>query len=145
MKKLLGISGIIMSLMLGLPVLAETNTNVVVSKKSETSATKIECVGRAIATRESSLASAFNTHSEKVSAAYATRANELSGAYTNNTVKATQAGVKVAWAGFNKTVKAAKADWKTNKNTIWSDFKKSAALCKAETGVSDSANSSSEF
>ena len=79
-----------MSLMLGLPVLAETNTNVVVSKKSETSATKIECVGRAIATRESSLASAFNTHSEKVSAAYATRANELSGAYTNNTVKATQ-------------------------------------------------------
>lgn len=107
-------------------------------------AAKIACVRSAVSVREAAMVSAVATHAEAIKAAHATRVNELDGAYSNTTTKAVQAGVKVAWADFNKSVKAATKAWKTNKNAAWATFRTAVKDCKAPSGVSDSGNSGSE-
>ena len=128
-----------------IPVLAEDVSNTVVVPVKTTTADKIACVRTAIAARESAIASAVATHAQAIHDAYATRANELSGAYSNSNVKAVQAGVKVSWADFKKSTKAATAKWKTNRNAAWSTFRAATKACKSPVGVTDSANSGSEL
>ncbi len=120
-----------------------TNTATVTTRAADVVA-KIVCVKTAVATREAALAVAVATHSQAVQAAYATRANELAGAYSNTTLKKLQAGVKVSWVDFNRSIKAATKAWKTNKNAIWATFRTAVKACKASSDVSDSANSGSE-
>lgn len=105
---------------------------------------KIACVKTAVLVREASIIVAYNTYTNAVNAAYATRTNELTGAYSNKTVKEVQAGVKVSWADFNKTTKAANKTWTTNRNTAWSTFKTATKACKSPSGVSDFGNSGLE-
>ncbi|MEI6280580.1 MAG: hypothetical protein WCP17_01090 [bacterium] len=114
------------------------------AKAADVSA-KIACVKVAIAAREAAVSAAVSTHSQAVQAAYTTRTNELAGAYSNTTVKTVQAGVKVAWADFNKTMKAATKAWNTNSNTIWSTYRAAAKACNAPSGVTDGGNSGSEI
>jgi len=132
-KKILTISGMFLALSLvATPALA-----------AATSA-QIACVGVAVATREAAIDAAVTTHTQAVGAAYSTRAIELAGAYSNTTAKTLQAGVKVAWADFSKSVKSAATAWRTNRNTAWSTFRTAVKACKAPSTVSDSTNSSSE-
>lgn len=108
-------------------------------------ATKIVCVGAAVAVREASLARAVAVHADAVKAAYATRVNELAGAYSNTTVKTLRAGVKVAWADFNKSIKSATNAWKTSKNEAWKTFKTAVKACQTSSDVSDYSNIGSEI
>ena len=127
-----------------MPVLAQNiSSPTVVSTKTST-ADKIACVRTAITARESAIEAAVSIHAQAIHDAYATRAIELDGAYSNTNVKAVQAGVKVSWADFNKSVKSASAKWKTNRNTAWSTYRTAVKVCKAPSGVSDSANSGFE-
>ncbi len=142
-KKILGVSAIIISLVIAVPVLAQDNANIQPAT-ADTTATKIACVGAAIAAREMALATAVAIHTEAIAAAYATRANELAGAYSNNTAKEVQAGVKVSWNDFKKSTKSAANKWKADRDAAWSIFKKAVKACKAPAGVSDAANSLSE-
>lgn len=145
------VSGMFLAvLLMAMPVLAEdvvtgAVVNPTVKKITPSTADKIACVRTAVAAREDALAAAVSAHAQAVQNAYATRANELSGAYSNTNVKAVQAGVKVSWAGFNKSTKSATTKWKNARNTAWSTFKSAAKACKSPTGVSDSANSGSEL
>ncbi|HEV7424662.1 MAG TPA: hypothetical protein VGO21_05780 [Candidatus Paceibacterota bacterium] len=152
LKKIIAVSGIVMSLALALPVLAETSvtTNTTdgtgatsVTMDTSTSA-KIACVGVAVAAREAALDAAVATHADALKAAYATRATELAGAYANTTAKGVRAGVKIAWADFTKSVKSAANTWKTSRNAAWSAFRTGAKACKPPSGVSDSTSSSAE-
>lgn len=133
-----------------MPVFAEDVSNTivvspaVVSVKTST-ADKIACVKTAVVARESAFEVAVSAHTQAVRDAYATRANELDGAYSNSNVKAVQAGVKVSWADFNKSIKSATAKWKTSRNAAWSAFRTAVKVCKSPSGVSDSANSRSEL
>ena len=133
-----------MSLIEMLPVLAEELSNPVLAPARTTTADKIACVRTAVAARESVIAAAVATHSQAVQAAYTTRALELDGAYSNSNVKAVQAGVKVSWADFKKSIKSATAKWKTSRNNAWSAFRAAVKVCKSPAGVTDSANSGSE-
>jgi hypothetical protein len=148
-KKIIGIFVIVLSLIIVVPALAEDTANsnapVFTSTALTTTATKIACVKTAIDASETAIATAFTTYNTAVSAAYATRANELAGAYSNSTVKTVQAGVKVSWTGFNKSVKSATKAWTASRNTAWSAFKTATKACKAPAGVSDSVNSSLEI
>ncbi len=105
---------------------------------------QIACVGRAVATREAALGAAVATHANALKAAYSTRATELAGAYSNTTAKTLQAGVKVSWADFNKSVKVAATAWKASRDAVWSAFKTAVKACKATGDVTDSTNSSKE-
>ena len=140
---------IVASLMIVTSVLAEEANTTGVSPTALTSTAttseKIACVKTAVATRETALAGAIATYNTAVSAAYATRANELAGAYSNTTVKTVQAGVKVSWADFKKSIKSANKAWVASRNTAWSAFKTAAKACKSPAGVSDSANSVSDM
>ncbi len=130
------------------PVFAETATTTSASAKASAKAAdvaaRIACVGKAVAVRESTLATAYSAHTASVQAAYATRANELAGAYLNTTVDKVKAGVKVSWADFKKTTKSANSKWKGDKDAAWTVFRNSVLACKAPSGVTDSTNSSSE-
>lgn len=108
-------------------------------------AAKIACVKTAIATREAAFATAVATHSQAVQAAYSTRANELAGAYSNTTIKTLQAGVKVSWIDFNKSIKSATKAWNVNRDVAWSVFRALVKTCNAPVGVTDGGNSSSEI
>ena len=148
-RKILVFSGFLLALSLAAsPVLAQTTVTMTASQKAEAKAAdvaaKIKCVADAVSLREAAISAAFMKHSESVQAAYTTRANELAGAYSNTTAKKVQPGVKVAWAGFNKTMKSAASTWKASRNTAWSDFRAAVKACKAPSGVSDSGNSGSE-
>lgn len=125
-------------------VLAQDVANTTVVPKV-TTADKIACVRAAIATRENAIQSAVSDHQKAVQGAYATRLNELTGAYSNSNVKAVQAGVKVSWADFNKTIKSASVKWKASRTEIWAAYRAAAKACKAPAGVSDSSNSGSEM
>jgi hypothetical protein len=153
LKKIIGFSLVVMSVVFAVPVLAEeavnTNTTVggslsVSAVAPSTTADKIACVKAAVAVREAALALALGKHSESVGAAYATRANVLAGAYSNTTKIAVRAGVKVAWADFSKSVKSANETWKASRRSAWSAFKTSTKACKM-TDVSDSGNSGIEL
>lgn len=138
------ISFFVLSL-IALPVLAETTTtDIVTSAPVVTTSAKIVCVANAVSVRETAIGVAVAAHSDAIKAAYATRVNELAGAYSNTNVKAVQAGVRVSWADFNKSVKSASNTWKTSRNNIWSAFRVSLKSCKAPAGVSDGAHSGSE-
>ena len=129
-----------------MPVLAEDiSSPTVVAPAKTTTAEKIACVRTAVAARESVIAAAVATHAQAVQAAYTARALTLDGAYFNSTVKAVQAGVKVAWVGFNRSIKSATAKWKTSRNDAWSAFRAAAKACKSPAGVTDYGNSSLEF
>ena len=143
-RKIIGVSLVVASFIIISPVLAQTTTGAT-GVVSSSVGDKIACVKGAVATREVAITTAYTAYTGSVSAAYATRANELAGAYSNTTVKAVHAGVKVAWADFNKTTKAANKTWNTSRNTIWTTFKTATKACKSPAGVSDSANSSSEI
>jgi hypothetical protein len=149
MKKIISVFMIVASLMIVTSVLAENTATVTNTLPTATTVTttsqKIACVKTAIAVRENALAGAITTYNTAISAAYATRANELAGAYSNTTVKKVQAGVKVSWADFKKSIKSANKAWVTNRNTAWSTFKTATKACKSPAGVSDSANSVSEM
>ena len=119
-------------------------TSTAITKVADVAA-RIVCVGTAVATREAVLATAMATHTQAIQAAYATRANELAGAYSNTTVKTLQTGVKVAWADFNKSVKAATKTWKDSRNAAWSAYRTAAKSCKATSDISDSGNSGFEL
>ncbi len=134
-KKVIGVFIIALSFAIVIPALAQNTTT----------SDKIACVRTAVATREATIATEFTTYNSAVSAAYATRANELSGAYSNTTTKEVQAGVKVSWADFKKSTLSANKTWIASRNVAWSTFRTAAKTCKAPTGVSDSANSSSEM
>jgi len=144
LRKILVFLFVFFSLSLAIPVLAETITGSTNPTTTSSVATKIACVEGAVATREAAIGVAVKTHTDAVNAAYLTRSIELAGAYSNTTVKTVQAGVKVAWADFNKSIKSAAITWKTSRNTIWSTFRASVKACKSPAGVSDSVNSSSE-
>jgi hypothetical protein len=132
-RKIIGVSVIVVVLAMALPALAQ-NTSV-----------KITCVETAVATREAALDAAITAQTSALNAAYTVRARELAGAYSNiTTAKAVQAGTKVSWADFSKSVKSAAAAWRTSRNAAWSAFRTAAKACKAPAGVSDSANSGSE-
>ena len=122
----------------------QTLTTSVSTSDSPSTATKIACVGAAVAAREAALGTAVKTHTEAVEAAYTTRAIELSGAYSNTTAKTVQAGVKVSWADFNKSVRTAAATWKESRNSAWSAFRTAVKACKAGGDVTDASNSGSE-
>jgi len=107
-------------------------------------AAKITCVKTAVATREATLATAVAAHSQAVAAAYSTRANELAGAYSNTTAKTLKAGVKVAWADFNKSIRAATKSWKDSRNVAWSAYRTAVKECRAASDISDASNSGSE-
>lgn len=132
--------GLVLAFSLALPALAQTTS----TGATATTATKIACVSTAVATREAAIDTAVTAHADAVNTAYKTRAIELAGAYSNTTAKTVQAGVKVAWADFSKSVKSAATKWKSARNSAWSSFRTSAKACKAPAGVSDSANSSAE-
>ncbi len=146
MKKFLMLSGLFLALSVAImPVLAEdVSVPIVITAKSST-ADKIACVRTAVAARESTIASAVAVQTQAVHDAYATRALELDGAYSNSNVKAVQAGVKVSWADFNKSIKSATAKWRASRNTAWSTFRTATKTCKSPAGVTDSANSGSEL
>ena len=132
--------GLVLAFSLALPALAQTTS----AGATTTTATKIACVGTAVATREATIDAAVTAHTDAVNAAYKTRAIELAGAYSNTTAKAVQAGAKVSWADFSKSVKSATTKWKSARDSAWSIFRTSAKACKAPVGVSDSTNSSVE-
>lgn len=123
---------------------ASVSASAKAAAKAADVAAKIACVASAVGVREAAISAAYAKHSEAVSAAYTTRANELWGAYSNTTAAKVQVGVKVSWAGFNKTVKSAANTWKTSRNAAWSAFRSAVKACKAPGGVSDSSNSGSE-
>lgn len=131
-------------LLVTVPVLAQNISNPTVVSVKTSTADKITCVRTAVTARESAIEVAISVHAQAIHDAYATRAMELDGAYSNTNVKAVQAGVKVSWADFNKSVKSASAKWKTSRNTAWSTYRAAVKVCKAPSGVSDSANSGSE-
>ncbi len=138
MKKILTVSGFLsVASFVIIPTLALAAT-------TNTASATIACVGRAVALRESALGTAVKNHSQALEAVYSTRAIELAGAYSNTTTKALQAGVKVAWSDFNKSVKSVTEAWKASRNDAWSTFRTAVKACKATGDVSDSANSSSE-
>jgi hypothetical protein len=145
MKKVIGFSLIALSLIIVIPVFAENAPSATSAVAATSVADKIACVKGAVIAREGAISTAYATYTSAVSAAYSTRTNELTGAYTNSNIKAVQAGVKVSWADFNKSVKSANKAWTTNRNTAWSTFKTAAKACKSPVGVSDSANSISEI
>ncbi len=128
-----------------MPVLAEDVPNLIATPPKTTTADKIACVRTAVAARESVMAAAVAVHAQAVQAAYTTRALELDGAYSNSNVKAVQAGVKVSWADFKKSIKSASAKWRTSRNDAWSAFRAATKACKSPAGVSDSGNSGSEL
>jgi hypothetical protein len=142
-KKIIGISLVVLSLLIIVPVFAESEVGGAVTTASST-ADKIACVKGAVIARENAISLAFQTYTNTANAAYATRTNELTGAYLNSTVKTVQAGVKVSWADFNKSMKSANKKWTTDKNAAWTTFKAATKTCKSPVGVSDSANSTSE-
>ena len=133
------------------PVLAQTDGTTTVTAtttattKSADVAAKISCVKTAVATREAALSVSVGNHMQSVQAAYATRANTLAGAYANTNAKAVQAGVKVAWDGFRKDIKAASSKWKTDRNSAWSAFRVATKACKAASNITDAHNSGSEL
>ncbi len=126
------------------PVLAVNTTTGALSTKSTDVAAKIACVAAAVSVRESTISTAYSTYSAAILAAYSTRANELAGAYSNTTADKAKAGVKVAWAGFNKTKKSANSTWKGSRESAWTVFRSAVSACKSPAGVSDSSNVSSE-
>ncbi len=142
-KKFIGVSSFVLSMaMFAVPVLANTLPQRVATNDSI--ATQIACVKTAVSARETAIDAAVVTHASAVQSAYTTRATELAGAYSNTTAKTLQAGVKVSWADFNKSVKSAATAWKTSRNAIWSTFRASAKACKAPITVTDSTNVASE-
>ena len=148
-KKTLVFSGLLLAVSLVvIPALAQTTANTTASQKVTAKAAgvaaKIKCVADAVSVREVAISAAFAKHVEAVAAAYSTRANELAGAYSNTTAVKVQVGVKVAWADFNKSRKAAGNTWKEAQKGAWSTFRSAVSVCKAPTGVSDSSNSISE-
>ena len=143
MKRIIGLSFlIIFSFVFVTSVLAQTENTGTATLVSASD--KITCVKTAVLAREASIISAYGTYTSAINAAYATRTNELTGAYSNSTAKAVQAGVKVSWADFQRTTKAANKAWVTNRNTAWSIFKVATKACKSPAGVSDSAHSGFE-
>lgn len=139
-KKILGASGIIMSLALVLPAFVQA-TGVPTTQPIS----KIACVGVAVATRESALGVAVSTHAQAVQAAYTARATALAAAYGQTTTAGVKTAVKAAWSVFNSSVKTANTAWRAARNSTWSVFRTAAKACKASIGVSDSANSDSEI
>ncbi len=140
-----GLAGSILALsLIAVPALAQTTATITATTTVSTTATKIACVGAAVATREAAIDAAVTVHDQAVEAAYTTRATELAGAYSNTTAKTVQAGVKVSWADFTKSTRAAGLAWRTTRNAAWTAFRKAATACKAPAGVSDSANSGAE-
>lgn len=151
-KKIIGASLIIMSLVVALPVLAENNENSggatvtsvpAVTMTAEVSA-KIACVATAVATRESALAIGVTAHNQAVQTAYSTRATALADAYKQTTVAGVKGAVKTAWSSFNSSVKSANKTWKKVQSDTWSTFKTAAKACKAPNGVSDLEKHNSE-
>ncbi|MEK7128210.1 MAG: hypothetical protein AAB933_01425 [Patescibacteria group bacterium] len=148
-RKTLVFSSLLLALSLvTAPVSAQTTASTTASQRAAAKvadvAAKIKCVAEAVSAREVAISAAFAKHGEAVAAAYSTRANELAGAYSNTTVAKVRVGVKVAWADFNKTKKAAANIWREAQRGAWSAFRSAVSACKAPTGVSDSSNSSSE-
>jgi Skp family chaperone for outer membrane proteins len=145
MTKILGFFVLVLSLLVAVPVLAQSVSTTPPPAVSETVAQKIGCVSSAVATRESALYTAITAHMKDVEDAYTKRATELSGAYSNSTAKAVKAGEKVAWTDFSKSIQTASSKWKKSRRDIWTSFRASANACKAPAGVSDSGNSGLEL
>lgn len=153
LKKIIGFSLVVMSLVVVVPAFAEeagttsgtTGGTLSVSGVAPTNnAEKIACVKAAVAERESALSGAVLKHQQSVNAAYSTRVAELAGAYSNTTAKNVRAGVRVAWADFSKSMKSANDTWRSERKAAWSKFKDATKACKAN-DISDSGNSGAEL
>lgn len=107
-------------------------------------ATKITCVGAAVATREQAIDTAMTSYTASTNSAYSARATALGQAYSQTTLMTVRSAVKKAWSDFTMTMKTARKTWQSTRMSAWSQYKTSTAVCKAPAGTGDGANSSSE-
>jgi hypothetical protein len=106
--------------------------------------TKIQCVGTAVAARETALDTAMTAYTGSANSAYSARATALVSAYQQTTAVAVKAAVRTAWTAFTSSMKTARKTWQTARMSAWSTFRTAAKACKAPSSVSDSGNSGSE-
>jgi hypothetical protein len=146
MKKAIIIAALSVGL-LAVSTMAFAETTGVTVTPATTSAdmtTKIQCVGKAVADRESAIDSAMTTFTGATNAAYSARATALQSAYSQTTAVAVRAAVKTAWNAFTSSMKTARKAWQTARMSAWSTFRTAAKVCKAPGSVSDSGHSVSE-
>ncbi len=154
LKKFIGVSSLVMTLAIGVPMLAQAvtmnpgtpNTTATdkAAAKAALTATQITCVGTAVAARESTLDTAIATETKAISDAYTARASALATAYSLTTATDVKAGVKTAWSDFKTSVKTARTSWQKSRQDAWKAFKTARTACKAPASISDSGNAGSE-
>lgn len=128
--------------MFALAAFAQTTTSGKTASAPVDTSAKITCVGTAVNTREQAIDTAITAYSQSVNSAYSARAKTLQQAYAQTTSVAVKSAVKAAWSDFAKAIKSARKTWISDRNTAWSQYKKTAAACKAPVGTGDGANSS---
>jgi hypothetical protein len=107
------------------------------SGSSATSTAAINCVAKAVATREDAVDSAVSTYNASVMSAYDARAKSLASAYATGNATTIASAIKTVWATFDAASKNASAAYATKRLALWNTFKTASTACKAPPGVID--------
>lgn len=148
-KSIRSISALVMVamfLVLAAPVMAEetpTPTPTPVASPAPTPAPSqklidgLACMKAAVATRETSVISAWDTGSASIKTALTTRKDALNSAWSITNRKDRNVALIKAWKDFRNSTKSAKTAFNKSRNTAWKQFNADRSVCKAKYGASN--------
>lgn len=105
----------------------------------------LACVSKAVAARETSLASGMSTFTGSINSAYSTRSSAMQSAFSNSTPDAIRTASKTAWTNFMASTKSAHDKWHAVQQSAWTAFASAVKACGGSAStVSDVTNATAD-